>query len=261
MKIRYLDGPRLRRALLAACDYAQGQRAELNRINVFPVPDGDTGTNLALTLQAIAERLRPAGHAEVSVVAYQAAEGAVVGARGNCGMMLSHFLLGFAEGLACRARIGTREFALALAAGAEKLSAALERPVEGTILTVMRDTAVAASRCEASDFVVLVENLVHEARRSLAGTPDLLPVLKQAGVVDAGAKGFVSLLEGVHLFVRGDPAVLSPTRSNGDAAPVVAQQEYAAEGEHYRFCTEALVRGAELPGQEAVHDVLRAGLF
>ncbi|HSH75765.1 MAG TPA: DegV family protein [Longimicrobiales bacterium] len=257
MKIRYLDGPRLRRALLAACDYAQRERAELNRINVFPVPDGDTGTNLSLTLQAIADHLRSERHAEVSVVAYQAAQGAVVGARGNCGMMLSHFLLGFAEGVATRARIGTREFGLALAAGAEKLHAALERPVEGTILTVMRDTATAACRCEASDFVVLVDDLVGEARRSLATTPDLLPVLKKAGVVDAGAKGFVSLLEGVHLFVRGDPALSATLRPNGDAAPVVAEQDYSADGEHYRFCTEALVRGAELPSQDAVREVLR----
>ncbi|HUE97486.1 MAG TPA: DAK2 domain-containing protein, partial [Longimicrobiaceae bacterium] len=83
MQIRYLDGPRLRRALLAACDYAQRERAELNRLNVFPVPDGDTGTTLALTLQSIADPLRPERRTEVSAVAYQAAQGAVMGARGN----------------------------------------------------------------------------------------------------------------------------------------------------------------------------------
>jgi hypothetical protein len=261
MQIRYLDGPRLRRALLAACEYAQRQRAELNRINVFPVPDGDTGTNLSLTLQAIADHLRPVGHSEVSVVAYQAAQGAVVGARGNCGMMLSHFLLGFAEGVGSSERIGTREFGLALTAGAEKLTGALERPVEGTILTVIRDSATAARRSEASDFVELVDDVVEEARRSLASTPDLLPMLKRAGVVDAGAKGFVSLLEGVRLFVRGDFAValpLEPNGSSGFAAPVMAGEDYAADGEHFRFCTEALVRGAELPTQQAVQDALRA---
>jgi hypothetical protein len=261
MQIRYLDGPRLRRALLAACDYAQRQRAELNRINVFPVPDGDTGTNLALTLQSISDHLRPERHAEVSVVARQAAQGAVMGARGNCGMMLSHFLLGFAEGLAARARIGTEEFGLALTVGAEKLTAALERPVEGTILTVMRDAATAARRSEASDFVALMDDLVREARRSLASTPDLLPVLKKAGVVDAGAKGFVSLLEGVRLLVRGDPAVPLQPEPNGASTsastPAVARQEYAADGEHYRFCTEALVRGPGLPSQGAVQDALR----
>ncbi len=257
MQIRYVDGPRLRRALLAACDYAQRQRAELNRINVFPVPDGDTGTNLSLTLQAISDHLRPARHAEVWLVAHQAAQGAVVGARGNCGMMLSHFLLGFAEGVESRARIGTREFGRALTIGAQKLMDALERPVEGTILTVMRDAATAAHRSEATDFAVLVNDMVDEAQRSLASTPDLLPVLKKAGVVDAGAKGFVSLLEGVRLFMRGDPAVPLPVETNGPPPAVVASQDYGAESEHYRFCTEALVRGTELPAQEQVRDALR----
>ena len=257
MQIRYLDGPRLRRALLAACDYAQGQRAELNRINVFPVPDGDTGTNLSLTLQAIADHVRPAAHQEVSLVAYQAAEGAVLGARGNCGMMLSHFLLGFAEGLAPHARVGTTEFGLALTAGSDKLQAALERPVEGTILTVMRDSAAAVRRSGATDFVPLVTDMVSEARRSLASTPDLLPVLKKAGVVDAGAKGFVSLLEGVLLFVRGDLPSGVPAPNGQAAAEAVARPAYPTDEEHFRFCTEALVRGNELPTQEAVRDALR----
>ena len=258
MQIRYLDGPRLRRALLAACEYAQRQRAELNRINVFPVPDGDTGTNLALTLQAIADHLRPAEQQEVSLVAYQAAEGAVLGARGNCGMMLSHFLLGFAEGLASHDRVGTTEFGLALVAGSDKLQKALERPVEGTILTVMRDSATAVRTSPATDFVPLVDDMVNAARRSLASTPDLLPVLKKAGVVDAGAKGFVSLLEGVLLFVRGDIAGGAPEATNG--APLddsMVRPEYPTAAEHFRFCTEALVRGRDLPTQDVIRDALR----
>ena len=257
MQIRYLDGPRLRRALLAACEYAQRQRAELNRINVFPVPDGDTGTNLALTLQAIADHVRPAAHREVSLVAYQAAEGAVLGARGNCGMMLSHFLLGFAEGLESHTRVGATEFGRALTAGSDKLQAALERPVEGTILTVMRDAAAAVRRSEVTDFVPLVTDMVSEARRSLASTPDLLPVLKKAGVVDAGAKGFVSLLEGVLLFVRGDLPSGAPAPNGQAAAETLARPAYPTDEEHFRFCTEALVRGSELPTQETVRDALR----
>ena len=114
MRIRYLDGPRLRRGLLAACEHARSQRAELNRINVFPVPDGDTGTNLALTVRAVADHLRPARAESVHEIAVVAAEGAVLGARGNCGMMLSHFLLGFADALEGRSRIGTAELGTAL---------------------------------------------------------------------------------------------------------------------------------------------------
>jgi len=262
MQIRYLDGPRLRRSLVAACEHAQRQRGELNRINVFPVPDGDTGTNLALTVGAIADHLRANRDRGVSGVAQEAAQAAVLGARGNCGMMLSHFLLGFADWVKDRARITTREFGEALSAGVRTLHEALESPVEGTILTVMRDTAVAASRSNASDFVPFVHDLVDKARASLARTPDFLPVLRKAGVVDAGAKGFVSLLEGVLLLLRGDPALISP--SGGDAREFAEFHELEAGAlasvqgaERYRFCTEALVTGARLPARSAVQNDLR----
>ncbi len=259
MQIAYLDGPRLRRSLVAACEYAQRQRGELNRINVFPVPDGDTGTNLALTAAAIADHLRASQAAGVSAVADEAAQAAVLGARGNCGMMLSHFLLGFAEGLRDRARVGTREFAAALRLGVATLRSALEQPVEGTILTVMRDTAEAAMRAVHRDFVALLQHLVDEARASLARTPDLLPVLRRAGVVDAGAKGFVSLLEGALLFVHGDPIVSLNGRPEveSEVEPAVARVEFPGASERYRYCTEALVRGDGLPSQDEVRAHLR----
>ncbi len=256
MQISYLDGPRLRRSLVAACEYAQRQRGELNRINVFPVPDGDTGTNLALTVRAISDHLRLNRDRAVSEVANQAAQAAVLGARGNCGMMLSHFLLGFSEAVGDRARITTREFGEALAGGAKNLYAALERPVEGTILTVMRETAEAAEARTDGDFVPFLKHLVDEARASLARTPEELPVLKQAGVVDAGAKGFVSLLEGVALLIHGDPLVAVAVEDDpGDAA--VARVAYPDAEEQYRYCTEALVRGPSLPTQGSVRAFLR----
>lgn len=261
MKIAYLDGPRLRRSLIAACEYAQRQRAELNRINVFPVPDGDTGTNLALTVRAIADHLRTSGERSVAAVAHSAAQGAVLGARGNCGMMLSHFLLGFAESVSDRHRISTDEFGDALGAGVDKLYAALDDPVEGTILSVMRDAAAAARSCSATDFVPLVGQVVEEARDSLARTPEQLAVLKRAGVVDAGAKGFVSMLEGVWLFVQGASIAADAEAGEGSMgvpnAAAAALADYPAEEEQYRYCTEALVRGDALPTQGEVGEVLR----
>src|SRR5688500_18967951 len=104
MKIRYLDGGRLRRSLVAGCDFVQQQRAELNRINVYPVPDGDTGTNLALTASAISDRLRKSSETRLYVVAEEAADAAILGARGNCGMILSHFLLGFSDNVRTKSR-------------------------------------------------------------------------------------------------------------------------------------------------------------
>jgi len=257
MQIAYVDGPRLRRSLVAACEYAQQQRSELNRINVFPVPDGDTGTNLALTLRAIADSLSRNSDRDISAVASAAAEAAVLGARGNCGMMLSHFLLGFAAQVRDRARISTAEFGEALTGGVQHLYEALEKPVEGTILTVMRDTATAAGTLEQPDFAPLIDHMVERARDSLARTPDLLPALKKAGVVDAGAKGFVSLLEGVLLFMNGDPIVAPQVDALEGQRAAVAEVEYPAEDERYRFCTEALVRGSELPDPSVVKAQLR----
>jgi len=255
MQIAYVDGPRLRRALVAACDYAQLQRNELNRINVFPVPDGDTGTNLALTVRAIADRLRDNEDREVAGVAHAAAQAAVLGARGNCGMMLSHFLLGFSGAVEGRDRIDADTFGWALDAGVRRLYESLDDPVEGTILTVMRDTAQAAEQAPAPDFALLLEHILNMARESLERTPDLLPTLKQAGVVDAGAKGFVALLEGVVHFLKGDPFV-APAEAFDAEPPAVANVDYPERDERYRYCTEALVRGEELPDQKVIREFL-----
>ncbi len=258
MRIAYLDGPRLRRSLLAACEFAQRHRSDLNRINVFPVPDGDTGTNLSLTVQAIADRLRRNRSRDFDAVALDAAQAAVLGARGNAGMMLSHFLLGFAEECRGRVRISAIEFSQALRAGVDHLQAAIERPVEGTILTVMRDTAVAALDARVQDFQQLMDHLVERSRASLARTPELLPPLKKAGVVDAGAKGFVHLLEGVLHYIEGDPLVASPAAPDfRPSAPAAGVTEYPADSERFRYCTEALVRGEGLPDQSSVQDRLR----
>lgn len=264
--IAYLNGPRLRRALVAACEHARTQQSELNRINVFPVPDGDTGTNLALTVEAIADHLRSSRERSVSVIAREAAEAAVLGARGNCGMMISHFLVGFADALQDEARITASDFGAALTRGVRTLYEALESPVEGTILTVMRDSARAAREDPTSDFVPLIERVVERARASLAHTPDLLPVLREAGVVDAGAMGWVSLLEGTLLFIRGDgteggvegssarspEAVTAARPPSSEEAPPSVVVPYPTEKERYRWCTEALVRGSSLPDVAAV---------
>lgn len=256
-QIAYVDGPRLRRSLIAACEYAEHQRAELNRINVFPVPDGDTGTNLTLTVRAIGDHLRGSRRRSVSGVASEAAEGAVLGARGNVGMMLSHFLLGFSDSVQDRTRITTREFGAALGAGVERLYSSLENPVEGTMLTVMRDTATAARESEADDFVTLVVEVVEEARMSLSRTPEQLAVLKKAGVVDAGAKGFVSMLEGVLMFLEGVTVAVDVESRESEGLSAVALTEYPESEEQYRFCTEALARGDALPTQLEARDVLR----
>jgi len=207
MRIEYLDGERLRRSLIAGCEYVQDQRAELNRINVFPVPDGDTGTNLALTAASIVDALRVRRDGSVGIIAHRAADAAILGARGNCGMILSHFLLGFSRSVGERVRLTVTEFIAALEDAVAHVYRSLEKPVEGTIVTVMREVAEEARESGQRDFFDLIAIMLVRARAALERTPDLLPVLRAAGVVDAGAKGFVHLFEGIVAFVHGDPFV------------------------------------------------------
>jgi DegV family protein with EDD domain len=257
MTIRYVDGDRLRGALLAACQHAQQGRAELNRINVFPVPDGDTGTNLALTVSSIAERLRNNRDSGAGSVARDAAEAGILGARGNCGMILSHYLLGFSESAGVRERLDVSEFATAMHDAANHVYRALEKPVEGTIVTIMRETAEEARKSLTRDFVELCDRVLERGKSALARTPDLLPALRKAGVVDAGAKGFVHLLEGIVAYMHGEPfvALAAPPVYESEAA--AARVELSATAEKYRFCTEALVRGTSLPDATDVRAYLR----
>ncbi|HEX6372161.1 MAG TPA: DegV family protein [Longimicrobium sp.] len=259
MDTTYLDGTGLRGALITAAEYVNRHRADLNRINVFPVPDGDTGTNLALTIGSIAEQLRRNTDSSLGGVARAAADAGIMGARGNCGMILSHFLLGFADAIGDRPRLGVTDFGRVLRSATEHVYAALEKPVEGTMITIMRAIADEAERLQHSDFVVLFERLLVKAREALANTPELLPVLKARGVVDAGAKGFVHILEGIAGYLSGDPLVALDETPEYDAEPSVfaaAEADYPAE-EQYRFCTEALVRGDALPTQDVVRAWLR----
>jgi DegV family protein with EDD domain len=258
--IAYVDGPRLSRSLFAAADWVAAGRDEINRINVFPVPDGDTGTNFSLTLRAVAAAPRALGDAPLPDTARTAARAAVLGARGNSGMMLAHFLMGFAESLGDARTASTRDIAAALRRGADRLYESLEDPREGTILTVSREAAAAAERAAADseDVAAFMARLLAEAERALARTPELMAALKEAGVVDAGGKGFVRMIEGVVRFIEGDPIVAVPASEfpPADLAPA-ALVEVAAERD-FQFCTEVLVRGEQLPPANEVRAAMHA---
>lgn len=247
--IAYVDGPRLARSLFAAADWVAAGRDEINRINVFPVPDGDTGTNFSLTLRAVADALRALGDAPLSDTARTMSRAAVLGARGNSGMMLAHFLLGFAESLGDRPQATALDIAAAVRKGADRLYASLDDPREGTILTVAREAAVSAERAarESSDVGEFMRRLLEEGEATLARTPELMAALKEAGVVDAGGKGFVRMIEGVVRCIEGDPILpVSPEDAAAMAVVPAALAEVAADRD-FQFCTEVLVRGEDLP--------------
>ena len=258
--IAYVDGPRLARSLFAAADWVAAGREEINRINVFPVPDGDTGTNFSLTLRAVADALRALGDAPLPETARTMARAAVLGARGNSGMMLAHFLLGFAESLGERPTATTREVAAAVRRGAERLYESLDDPREGTILTVAREAATAAERTagETDDIGDFMRRLLDEGEVALAHTPELMAVLKDAGVVDAGGKGFVRMLEGVVRYIEGDPIlpIGEGDAASGPSAVIPASLVEVAAERDFQYCTEVLVRGEQLPPANEVRAAL-----
>jgi uncharacterized protein len=249
--IVHVDGRRLSRALFAAADWVAAGRDEINRINVFPVPDGDTGTNFSLTLRAVADALRVLGDATLPDTARAMARAAVLGARGNSGMMLAHFLLGFAESLGERPSGSAEDLAVAVRQGADRLYLSVDDPREGTILTVARDAAGAAERAaaESEDIGRLAHLMLVEAEAALGRTTEQMPALKEAGVVDAGGKGFVRMLEGVVRSIDGEPipTTVEPNGAGSPAVVIPAARALVAADRDFRFCTEVLVRGEPLP--------------
>jgi len=265
VRIAYLDGHRLRRGFLAGAAHVGRQRAELDRINVFPVPDGDTGTNLTLTLRSIAGALRHVRSDSFSEVAGVAAEAGVLAARGNSGMLFSRYLLGFSESIGRRLRVGPREIAEALTAAAASLHDVLENPREGTIITVARDLASEARRRAHSrqDVYLWLRDLQAASERSLQRTMELLPVLREAGVVDAGAKGLVSFFEGVVHYIEGhapgDVIAEAPLERThgGDRPSLYVAREAGFGAEEGRYCTQIAVRGDSVPETVEIRRALK----
>ncbi|MFI5225588.1 MAG: DAK2 domain-containing protein [Candidatus Limnocylindrales bacterium] len=206
---RACNGAGLLGAFRAAVASLEAAVDEINELNVFPVPDGDTGSNMLATVRAAlaeAEALGEGGTAER--IAAAAAFGALMGARGNSGVITSQILRGIAEGLAGKSRFNTLDLANALDSGTKAAYGAVAKPVEGTILTVIREasaTAVATAEREP-DLAAVLRATVRAAERAVAKTPSLLPVLKEAGVVDSGGQGLFRLFEGAERFVRGQIA-------------------------------------------------------
>ena len=248
--IAYLDGQRLARGLLAGIARVAADAEHLNRINVFPVPDGDTGTNLAVMLGSVRaallrQRERHAGK-QLEIVA----DAALDGARGNSGAILAQFFHGVCDASQDQRLLTTRRFAAAVERGARYAQDALSEPREGTILTVVRDFAAELAQQTAAgsqDFVALLEAGLARAQRSLAATTQQLEALRKAGVVDAGAQGFVDLLQGITEFIRH-----GSLHANGeDTAPLSADAQHTQEASFFdagdnsghRWCIECLVTG------------------
>ncbi len=204
-RIESLNGHDLKAMVAAALAWLRQHQAEINALNVFPVPDGDTGTNMTLTMTSAWNEIVDIEEDNVGRLAGKVAHGALMGARGNSGVILSQILRGFARSLDSKAHISATDIALAMHEARETAYKGVVKPVEGTILTVIREVAEEATAAakETADLRRLFERLVQRAESAVARTPQLLPVLRQAGVVDAGGRGLSIVLEGMLRHLQG----------------------------------------------------------
>lgn len=252
---RRCDGPALLDALEAAGENLARQEEALNALNVFPVPDGDTGKNMLLTMRAALEAARRAGTGpapgpagvppDAGTLAARVARGALMGSRGNSGVILSQILRGFARGLGDAETLDGRALAAALREATTTAYRAVQQPVEGTMLTVIRVAAEAAEAAvpAADDLLAVLAEALAGARAALARTPDLLPRLREAGVVDAGGQGIVVLLEGALHFARGEalPAAAGPNGARPAAGARLADFLELHEDDDVGYCTNLLI--------------------
>jgi DAK2 domain fusion protein YloV len=246
-------GRELKEMFTAGGNWLEKSVPEINSINVFPVPDGDTGTNMHLTMRATLEEADRATNDSVAEIARAMAQGALMGARGNSGVILSQFFRGLAKGFGEKQQIDGGDWAEALTEASHTAYKGLSKPAEGTMLTVIREAATAAEtyvKSTSRELVNVMEVAVNEARDSVSRTPLLLPVLKEAGVVDAGGQGIYVLLEGALRYLKGEademeyskPALVSANLPAQSKIPISAIEQE----EPYGYCTNFLLVGNKL---------------
>lgn len=256
-QVKAISGPDFREMLTAATDWLEKSAPDIDALNVFPVPDGDCGTNMLLTMRSSLEEAYRSSEQEVSSVAQTVSKGALMGARGNSGVILSQIFRGLARGLADKTCMDEKALAEALLLASETAYKGISNPVEGTILTVMRDIASAAQKKVAltdGNVIAVFEAAVAAAKESVAHTPNLLPVLREAGVVDAGGQGLCTLFEGILLYLRGEVDLLKSRKPKVIASDITGDSgvslDHIEDEVLFGYCTEFVLRGENLNPDE-----------
>ena len=260
--IKSIDGAVFSRMMLSAAAEIDLNKQKVNELNVFPVPDGDTGTNMSMTLNAASTELRRAENVTLTKAADMTASALLRGARGNSGVILSLLFRGFSKALKGKLEADGRDFAAALTAGVEAAYKAVMKPAEGTILTVSRlgaQAAVAFAK-DSTDFEGMLDALLAAAREALADTQNINPVLRRAGVVDAGGEGFVLVMDAMLGYLQGRTA--APVTS---AAPAAAQapkegadfSEFDTGEITFGYCTEFIVARENSKSPELLRSFLK----
>ncbi len=253
MSITSIDGKRFAEMVIAGANQLAANAQLVDALNVFPVPDGDTGTNMNLSMTSGAKEVESQINQEhIGKVGSALSKGLLMGARGNSGVILSQLFRGFSKKIEAKDSIDSTEFADAFAAGVETAYKAVMKPVEGTILTVAKDAAKAAveSAGKNTDIVTVMEDIVKEANASLKRTPDLLPVLKEVGVVDSGGQGLVFVYEGFLAQLKGEAtgrnsAIAAMDQLVSAEHHMNVTENISAEDITFGYCTEFMVRFEE----------------
>ena len=262
-----IGGAILKEMFLTGAALLEKNRAYIDSLNVFPVPDGDTGTNMSMTMQSAVMEIQNCKGANVSDIAAAASLGALKGARGNSGVILSQILRGFARALSGKEEMAPENFAAALTTGTEAAYKAVMKPKEGTMLTVARMMAEAVTKeaNEGANLYKLIDVMIDEGERALLLTPELLPVLKEAGVVDSGGKGLVTILRGFKMVIDGeevDEYVLAPQQNT---AEITGNEEgadlEALDDIEFGYCTEFFIIHLDESFSETDLDKLREKLM
>lgn len=270
MSITVLDGKRFAEMVMQGANHLSSNAKYVDALNVFPVPDGDTGTNMNLSMTSGAKEVRNNVQAHIGKVGTALSKGLLMGARGNSGVILSQLFRGFSKAIEQKSEITASEFADALNTGVETAYKAVMKPVEGTILTVAKDSAkrgVQAAQSE-DDIIKVLEEVLKEAKASLNRTPDLLPVLKEVGVVDSGGQGLVFVYEGFLAELKGEKLPDAPASLPSMDEMVNAEHHKSVQGHintadiEFGYCTEFMVKLEEekLNGKNFSEDLFRQDL-
>ncbi len=261
-----IGGQDLRGMFSAATSWLEKSSADIDALNVFPVPDGDTGTNMLLTMRAMVEEAYRAPDHSAAAVAQSMARGALMGARGNSGVILSQIMRGLARGLDGKESFTAADLADALQSAAEMAYQGISNPVEGTILTVIRKVALAAQEhvsAGGASLISLIEAVVTAAGEAVAETPQQLQVLRDAGVVDAGGQCLYTILEGTLRYLNGEsermqfkkPQIIVSDISHAAGLPPVL----AADEVPFGYCTEFLLKGEKLETEKIRKHLVKKG--
>ena len=259
--IQNIDGKKLRGMFVSGANNLQNHKELVDKLNVFPVPDGDTGTNMSLTISYAMKDLSKVDNDEITNIGKALSKGSLMGARGNSGVILSQIIRGIAKSVEGKETLNTMDFANALKAGSDTAYKAVIKPIEGTILTVVRESSEAAIKIAKTedDFVKFLELVIEEANNSLNRTPELLKALKEAGVVDSGGKGLVLVYEGMLSELNGNHIDIQDASSTEIKEVKAAQGNIATEDIKFQYCTEFILESDKVDDTQIRDIMLKYG--